>query len=344
MSEMESPDYLRISLAAAMTLGFKNGLFYRGAKLHCVNLLLTYQEGCLGACSYCGLSRKRDGAYNEKSFIRVSWPIYSTDDILDRVIENKHKLKRVCISMITNKKATEDTLNITNRIRTRVDLPISLLITPTLLSRKDLVSFKDAGAERIGVAVDAVTPGLFDKYRGREIDGPHRWEKYWEIIQQALDVFGEGMVGVHMIVGLGETEKEMAGAIQKVRNLGGRIHLFSFFPERGSRLAEYSQPPSGQYRRMQMARYLIDENLSWEKDFTYDNHNRVLSFGISDDELSRVIDLGIPFMTSGCPDENGQVSCNRPYGDSMPGPDIRSFPFMPEQDDIVKIKKELRTY
>ncbi len=344
MSEMESPDYLRMSLAAAMTLGLKNGLFYRGAKLHCVNLLLTYQEGCLGACSYCGLSRKRDGDYNEKSFIRVSWTIYKTDDIIDRVIEKKSKLRRVCISMITNSKATEDTLVVTNRIRTRVALPISLLITPTLLSRENLVSFKDAGAERIGVAVDAVTPGLFDKYRGREIDGPHRWEKYWEIIEQALDVFGKGMVGVHMIVGLGETEKEMANAMQKVRDLGGKIHLFSFFPERGSRLAEYPQPPSGQYRRMQTARYLIDEDLSREEHFTYDNRDRVLSFGITDGELSRVIDLGDPFMTSGCPNDNGHVACNRPYGDSMPGPDIRSFPFMPEQDDIIKIKGELRRY
>lgn len=344
MSDMESPKYLRMSLAAAMTLGFKVGLFYRGAKLYCINLLLTYQEGCLGSCSYCGLSRKREGAYTEKSFIRVSWPIYKTDDIIGAMVEKKNRLKRVCISMITNKKATEDTLDVTNRIRTRVDLPISLLITPTLLGRKDLVSFKDSGAERIGVAVDAVTPDLFDKHRGRGIDGPHRWERYWEIVQQALEIFGEGMVGAHMIVGLGETEKEMVRAIQKVRDMGGRTHLFSFFPEGGSRLAEYPQPPSGQYRRMQMARYLIDEGLSWEEDFVYDDRDKVLSFGVTDGELNRVIDLGTPFMTSGCPDESGQVACNRPYGDSMPGPDIRSFPFMPEEEDLVKIKAELRTY
>jgi len=33
------------------------------------------------------------------------------------------------------------------------------------------------------------------------------------------------------MVGMGETEKEMALAIQKVRDMGGRTHLFSFFPE-----------------------------------------------------------------------------------------------------------------
>jgi len=43
---MESPEYLRMSLAAALTLGLKNGSFYRGARLYCINLLLTYKRGC----------------------------------------------------------------------------------------------------------------------------------------------------------------------------------------------------------------------------------------------------------------------------------------------------------
>jgi biotin synthase len=344
MSSTESPDVLRMSLAAAMTLGFKEGLFYRGAKLPCVNLLLTYTDGCVGSCSYCGLSRKRDGDYTDKSFIRVTWPTYETDDIIERMIEKRDRLKRVCISMITNKRATEDTLDVTKRIRAKLDLPISLLITPTLLTEQDLVAFKEAGAERIGVAVDAVTPALFDQHRGRAIKGPHKWEKYWEIVQQALAIFGEGMVGVHLIVGLGETEKEMAQAVQQVRDRGGRTHLFSFFPEEGSWLADHPQPPAGQYRRMQIARFLIDEAISREDRFDYDEEARVTSFGITDGELSRVIDLGVPFMTSGCPDDTGRVACNRPYGDSMPGPDIRSFPFMPEEEDLVKIRGELTTY
>ncbi|KKL25466.1 hypothetical protein LCGC14_2404990, partial [marine sediment metagenome] len=34
----ESPEYVKLSLAAAMTLGFREGRFYRNAKLHCLNL------------------------------------------------------------------------------------------------------------------------------------------------------------------------------------------------------------------------------------------------------------------------------------------------------------------
>ncbi|MHA2015753.1 MAG: radical SAM protein, partial [Candidatus Thorarchaeota archaeon] len=42
----ESPEYVRTSLAAAMTIGKVPGRFYRDAKLYCINILLTYDEGC----------------------------------------------------------------------------------------------------------------------------------------------------------------------------------------------------------------------------------------------------------------------------------------------------------
>ena len=72
----ESPQFLRMSLVAAMTLGFKPGLFYRNAKPYCINVLLTYRAGCAAKCGYCGLSNKRPGDYSEKSFVRMTWPTY----------------------------------------------------------------------------------------------------------------------------------------------------------------------------------------------------------------------------------------------------------------------------
>ena len=37
---------------------------------------------------------------------------------------------------------------------------MSILISPTLIRRNDLEAMKDAGAERIGVAIDAATRNL----------------------------------------------------------------------------------------------------------------------------------------------------------------------------------------
>ena len=176
----ESPEFLRTSLGAAMTLGFKKGLFYRNAKCPCINLLLTYNSGCAGNCGYCGLSMNRPGTYKDKSFIRVEWPIYKLTDIIEKISENTNRIKRICLSMITNKKAQRDTSEITKILRQNLDIPISLLISPTILDKNDLHGFKEGGADMIGIAVDCATSHLFEKIRGETVNGPHRWERYWK--------------------------------------------------------------------------------------------------------------------------------------------------------------------
>jgi hypothetical protein len=84
---LSSPEHLQMSLAAAMTLGLKQGIFYRNARLYCLNLLLTYPDGCRANCSYCGLQKSRDGDFHEKSFIRVQWPTYDVKTIIDKTLE-----------------------------------------------------------------------------------------------------------------------------------------------------------------------------------------------------------------------------------------------------------------
>ena len=339
---VESPDYLRMSLAAAMTLGFKKGLFYRGAKLYCINLLLTYRAGCAARCAYCGLSNRRPGTYGEKSFIRVTWPTYSLDEIVEHISQRLNKVKRICISMITNKRAVLDTKQICAKLRSSFDIPVSLLIAPTILNKNDLIDFKSAGADKIGVAVDLATPDLFDKFRGSGVGGPHEWDLYWNCLADSVEIFGNGNAGPHFMVGMGETEKEMCRAIQRARDLGARTHLFSFFPEAESRMADHKMPPMEQYRRIQVARRLIDHQLSAENRFTWNDRDQITGFGISPDKLEEVINSGEPFRTSGCSGYDGQVACNRPYANSRPGPHMRNYPFPPNESDLLRIKKQMR--
>ena len=51
-----------------------------------------------------------------------------------------------------------------------------------------------------------------------------------ESVEDAVDVFGRNKVGVHLIVGLGETEKEMIKVVQQAHGMGAKTHLFSFYP------------------------------------------------------------------------------------------------------------------
>lgn len=356
MSTKNSPEYIRISLAAAMTLGLRRGLFWRDAKLYCINLLTVYEHPCAGNCAYCGLHNRRMAPKNppletrktkrgDKTFIRVEWPTYTTDLVVEKIVEKENvvPIKRVCISMITRAECVDDSIEIARRIRSKSSVPISMLIAPTVVRKDDLPKIKDAGADKIGVAIDAATPEIFDKFRGKGQNAPHKWDTYWERFKQAIDIFGKGNVGSHLIVGLGETEREMALLIQKIKDLGGETHLFSFCPEEGSDLQEKSPPPIAQYRRVQIARYLIDNGIFNAEKFEYNERGEITDFGIPEEELDKVISSGLPFMTSGCVGRDGQVACNRPYANTRPGPRIRNYPFIPDENDIRLIKAQLET-
>ncbi len=334
-------DGVRISLAAAMTIGLERGLFYRDARLGCINLLEAHEDGCAARCAYCGLTRERPGPYPSKGFIRVRWPTFPTGTVLEAMKRNETAFRRVCISMITRSGSPVRAIRLAGEVRRAVDAPVSVLVSPTVTGPEDLAAMMDAGVDRIGIAVDAATEGLFDQLRGRAVRGPHRWDAYWGLFASAVRVFGERMVGCHLIVGLGETERQMAERIQHVRDIGGRTHLFSFFPEPGSRLEGRPQPPAGQYRRIQVARWIVDEGIGSASGFRYGDDGRIISFGLPDDVLDSVLVSGRPFETSGCPGRDGAVACNRPFANSRPGPDLRNYPFPLEPGDVDKARSEL---
>ena len=338
MEHRISPQYVQTSLAVSLTLGFQSGSFYRNARLKGLNLLLHYDEGCMGRCHFCGLSRSRREGPKGKTFIRVDWPLYPLKEIIERA-KGKDQIHRICLSMITHPKALEDTLFVIDKLRRETDLPISVLISPTLIRHEDsLAAMKRAGADRVGIAIDAATPELFNQLRGKGVGGPHQWDHYWDVTRMAVSVFGRFYVGIHLIVGLGETEKEMVDAIQNGQNVGAYTHLFSFFPEMGSPMEKHSPPSLGQYRRIQLARWVINESQGSAGQMRFDEGGRLIDFGMDIDPL---IQIGEPFMTSGCPGRDGKVACNRPYGNERPSGPIRNFPFMPENEDIEEIRREL---
>lgn len=345
--EPSSPEYVRLSLAAAMTLDLAPGIFFRNARLGCINLLLTYPGGCKANCSFCGLAREnqlRSDDPRYEKFIRVAWKAWPLDQVLERCASAPEWVERVCISMITHPQAMADTLTVCRAIRDRTNLPVSLLIAPTLTSSDDLKAMRDAGADRIGVAVDTGTPMLFEQLRGKSVQGPHQWGRYWHVFDEAVGVFGQGMVGVHLIHGLGETERELIEKIDRARRMGGCTHLFCFFPERFSRMADHPQPPASSYRRIQMARWLIDHDQTHAEHMTFDEQGRVLDYGVTREAYLQALNSGRPFMTSGCAGASGEVACNRPYGNEKPGPDLRNYPFMPDDNDLTLIRQQICEY
>jgi biotin synthase len=336
--EFESPEHVRISTAAALTLKYFGGRFYRNARLNALNLLLTYGDGCRANCAYCGLSKSRIG----DTFIRVDWPVVEVDDVIDRTKRYGRHLQRVCVSMITHSRALNDMCEVMQKFSERTNLLISGLISPTMIRSKEKVRLiKEVGAHKVGVAVDAATPKLFEELRGRGVRGPHSWEHYWQVAKWSVNIFGTHNVGVHLIVGLGETEKEMVDTIQRAYDIGAKTHLFSFYPEAGSSMQDWGQPSYGHYRRIQLARYIINEGLGTAADMRFNDKGQVVDFGI---DTTQIIEDGRAFMTSGCEGKDGKVACNRPFGNERPSNPIRNFPFMPTKKDIEEIKAQLWQY
>ena len=130
--------------------------------------------------------------------------------------------------------------------------------------------------------------------------------------------------------------------VQELVDLGGHSHMFCFLQEKGSLMDHLPATPRDQWRRVQLARYLIDYRGVRVEQMKFNELGQVEYYGIPDAELGDVIDAGIAFRTSGCPGKFQEdiSACDRPYGDSPPS-DIASYPFQPKKKDLRKIRKQL---
>ena len=346
---MRSPDYVQMSTAAAITLGLVKGRMLGCSCTRCLNLLLTYPEGCRANCAYCGLARHReaDRNYADRNFIRVDWPAVPMAEVVARVAGAgaATPFHRMCISMITHPGSDADTVAVLKAWTDRIDpaaLPISILSNPTTMTRADVVRLRDMGADIFTVALDAATPALFDRTRGKGVQSPHSWAGYWQALTWAREVFGPQKFGAHLIVGMGETEAEIMAVIQRLVDMGGHSHMFCFYPEKGSLMDHLPATPRDQWRRVQLARYLVDYCGLRVAQMRFDDQGRIADFGLPPSELAAIIDAGLPFRTSGCPGRFADdiSACDRPYGDSPPS-DIASYPFHPGPVDLRKIRSQL---
>jgi biotin synthase-related radical SAM superfamily protein len=347
---MRSPEYVQMSTAAALTLGIMSGKMYRCECTRCLNLLLTYPEGCRANCAYCGLARHREAErdYADRNFIRVDWPAVPLEQTIDIVARDggNSPFHRMCISMITHPRSDEDTVTVLKKWTGRIDpktIPVSILSNPTTMAREDVKRLHELGADIFTVALDAATPEIFDRTRGKGVQSPHAWRKYWEILMDARDIFGPQKFGAHIIVGMGETEHDVLTLVQKLVDLGGHSHMFCFFPEKGSLMDHLPATPRDQWRRVQLARYLIDYRGGRVENMGFDPSGRVVDYGISQSELDTIVGEGVAFRTSGCPGKFADAisACDRPYGDSPPS-NIASYPFPPNGNDLRKIRRQLK--
>jgi biotin synthase-related radical SAM superfamily protein len=325
------PEQIRVSLGSAIVLGLAEAKL--DAAPTTVYLMTYLQEKCTANCGFCPQARKSSTRAGMLS--RVSWPAYRTKEVVRGIVDavKEGKAKRLCIQALNYPRVFTDLQILVQAVSHLMNVPISVSCQP--LNRKNIHLLANAGVERIGIPLDAATPEIFDRVKGVNAEGPYDWQKQWQLLNEAREVFGEGRVSTHLIVGLGETEKEMVTTIQKCVDMTILPALFAFTPIPGTALEKQVQPPIAQYRRIQIARHLILHRIASCKDMDFNEKGLIIDFGIARETLSQIIQTGEPFVTSGCP------NCNRPFYNEKPSGPIYNFPREPTPTELSTITKQL---
>ncbi len=179
---------------------------------------------------------------------------------------------------------------------------------------------------------------LFDRVKGEGAGGSYSWDSQFRMLDEALAVFGKGNVSTHVIVGLGETEREAVEIIQRCVDMGVLPALFAFTPVRGTALEKNPPPPLESYRRVQLARFLIVKGLARADGMGFDDEGKIASFGLAKETLEEAVWSGEPFLTSGCPD------CNRPFYNEKPGGPIYNYPRKPTKKEWNPVKRQFTIF
>jgi biotin synthase-related radical SAM superfamily protein len=330
-TKISLPEQIRVSLGTAIVLGLLKGKLDAQPT---TAYLMTYRTGkCSANCGFC--PQARESKSNTELLSRVTWPTFPTPNVITALSEkaNQGKIKRICIQALNYPDVFVHLEAVVKEIKNGSAVPVSVSCQP--LDKENIQRLAKAGAGRLGIALDAATETVFEKVKGSAAGGAYSWENQFRQLNEALIVFGRGNVSTHVIVGLGETEKEAAKVIQRCVDLGVLPALFAFTPVRGTALEAKSPPDVGAYRRVQLARYLIVTAKSRFEKMLFDVEGKISGFGVAGEMLDTVIAGGLPFRTSGCPD------CNRPFYNEKPSGPFYNYPQNPNREEIEKIRKQL---
>lgn len=314
---MKMVELIRVSYGTAVTMGLRSG---KTLAKPTTAYLMTYWPGhCRNNCAFCVQARESKADLEKLS--RVTWPAFELEEVLDAL--PKGNFSRICLQTIDYPGMVEDVLELLEAFAP-LNLPVSVSITP--VEKELLREFKGRRVDYVGVGLDAASERVYREVK----DSLYSWDDMWKFTRDIVDVFGPGSAFVHLIAGLGETDREMVEAMARAYRMKAEVSLFAFTPIKGTRLENAKPPSLERYRRIQLARYLLEKGLSSPKEFEFDENGNLTGFGIPKEELTELIPPEV-FATHGCP------GCNRPYYNERPKREPYNFPLKPEKEYVGRI-------
>ena len=315
-------DKIRVSVGTASVIGLRK--VRAKIKMSTAYLLTYVNSRCSQNCRFCAHAREARSSLDRVA--RGVYPPFDYKKVIEKLKEASEKgiIKRICLQTINHKEVMK---NLENILKDLVEIaPVTLSRHPA--SYDELKRAKELGVDRIVIPLDAANRDIFDKIKGKHAGNTYTWENHWEGLKRAVEVFGKFRVGTHIIVGLGESERDVVETILKLNNIGVHAGLFAYVPIPGTGL-NLKPPKIESYRRIQIAHYLIKNG---QKRFKFKD-GKIVDFGISEKELDEIIMSGKPFVVHGCP------NCNRPFSTESPKGPIYNYPEIPCKEELLEIRR-----
>ncbi|HEY8543023.1 MAG TPA: radical SAM protein, partial [Pseudothermotoga sp.] len=262
----------------------------RGVTLDLETAYLMLDGKCQFNCLYC--THALTSKTNHRFLSRVIWEKISLDQIIEPI--KSSDLKRICIQTVSYKGYRKDLRHLLTKIK-QTNRAISISVRAENID--EVNEYFELGVDRVSIALDVASERFFTKIRGGS------FQQTMKLLEDSSRSFPK-KISTHIIVGLGETDRELFEVMNKMRELEIQVALFAFMPIKGTVLSNTKRPSIERYRRIQLARYLIFTNRA---DLIVLEGNDIVGF------KQIPADAGSALLTSGCPD------CSRPYYNEKPG-------------------------
>ena len=263
-------------------------------------------ERCLRNCAFC--AQARASTAGAKFLSRVAWHGEEEDRAIQAIgaAYREGKIKRVCLQVVETPDSFAIVARALAKFKAYPGLPV--VVSCHVANVAQAEHLFALGAARLGIALDVATPALFAKIKGGS------FEKRWQLLSACAAKF-PGKITTHLIVGLGETEKEMweqmcACVARKIT-----VALFAFTPLQGTPLAATPPPDRSSYRRLQISLELLRRG--YPATVVHCDATRITAIDLP--HLAELLADGHAFYTCGCPD------CNRPYYNDHPGRPLYNY-------------------
>lgn len=304
-----TPYTIRVSLASTSILDLKKLKYEFEIK----TVYLLTPGKCLFDCKYCTQAKSSKSPKNYLS--RVVWPEYDLDLVLEKILEKREKIERVCLQTVNNSTTRKVIFKILNIIGKELKVSISIN-SENLNYIKELFNLN---VDRVGLPIDVANENLYRTIRGGS------FKRKLNFILKCSQVF-KGKISTHIIVGLGESDKDILTLYENFIKNGVTVALFSFTPIIGTQLESYPPPSLLRYRKIQIATKLLEEGFKIY-DFEFDSDGNIKNLPkISYEDLIKLN----PFLTRGC------QFCSRPFYNERPKGELYNYPFQLSQKDFEK--------